>query len=111
MHGLGIDIVEVERIDERISKRILGENEMRLFKQIVNSEARRRFLAGRFAVKEALAKALSIRTFDFRSAEFLRSEDGAPVASEMTIEIAGNREVRASISHEKKYVVAVVLVL
>ncbi|HAA85089.1 MAG TPA: holo-[acyl-carrier-protein] synthase [Kosmotogaceae bacterium] len=111
MYGLGIDIVEVERIDERISRRILGENEKQIYEQIINNEARRRFLAGRFAVKEALAKALSIRTFDFRSAEFLRSEDGAPVPSETTIDIAGNREVRASISHEKKYVVAVVLVI
>ncbi len=111
MRGLGIDIVEVERIEERLAKRILGETEMQIYEQIVNPEARRRFLAGRFAAKEALAKALATRDFDFKKAEFLRLEDGAPVPSEKTIELAKNREVKVSISHEKKFAVAVVLIL
>jgi holo-[acyl-carrier protein] synthase len=60
--GLGTDIVEVARIEaalgrtgERFAERILTDSEMLRFQQTSHPE---RFLAKRFAAKEAAAKAL-----------------------------------------------------
>lgn len=60
--GLGTDIVEIARIEavikrsaDSLAKRILTENEFAQFQQQAQPA---RFLAKRFAVKEAAAKAL-----------------------------------------------------
>ncbi|MGJ8619870.1 MAG: holo-ACP synthase [Methylophilaceae bacterium] len=60
--GIGTDIVEVERIESSIKKfgddfalRILAESEMPSY---LSSHIKARFLAKRFAAKEAFSKAL-----------------------------------------------------
>lgn len=60
--GIGTDIVEVSRIEASITqfgddfaKRILAENELASYQQ---SRIKPRFLAKRFAAKEAFSKAL-----------------------------------------------------
>lgn len=62
IHGIGTDIVEVSRIEESLvrfgdafAERILTEQEWLSFSQ---SNTKARFLAKRFAAKEAFAKAL-----------------------------------------------------
>ncbi|HQR51014.1 MAG TPA: holo-ACP synthase [Methylophilaceae bacterium] len=62
IHGIGTDIVEVSRIEESLvrfgetfAQRILSEREWLDFEQ---SQIKARFLAKRFAAKEAFAKAL-----------------------------------------------------
>lgn len=62
IYGVGTDIVEVDRIESSIEKfgddfalRILAESEMASF---VSSHIKARFLAKRFAAKEAFSKAL-----------------------------------------------------
>ena len=66
--GIGTDIVEVSRIEDSLARfghafamRLLNEREMQEF-MLTNTQAR--FLAKRFAAKEAFAKALGtgIRT-------------------------------------------------
>lgn len=60
--GIGLDIVEVERIanlsirQERFSKRILTVNELKSYERLSNRR-KVEYLAGRFAAKEAYAKA------------------------------------------------------
>lgn len=64
--GIGTDIVRIERLaqglerhEERYAKRILGDGEYAEFTQLQGAESgRARFLAKRFAAKEAVAKAL-----------------------------------------------------
>ncbi|MGE0386893.1 MAG: holo-ACP synthase [Gammaproteobacteria bacterium] len=60
--GIGVDIVEVARIRSgfarfgmRLARRILAEEELALFERARNAE---KFLAMRFAAKEAASKAL-----------------------------------------------------
>ena len=60
--GIGTDVVEVSRIHDSIKKfgdtfarRILSDSE---FKSYLKSSTQSRFLAKRFAAKEAFAKAL-----------------------------------------------------
>lgn len=62
IHGIGTDIVEVSRIEDSLARfgdafaeRILTEQEWLAFSQ---SQTKARFLAKRFAAKEAFAKAL-----------------------------------------------------
>ena len=62
IYGIGTDIVEVARIEASINqfgddlaKRILAESE---FKSYMDSNIKPRFLAKRFAAKEAFSKAL-----------------------------------------------------
>lgn len=62
IYGIGTDIVEVSRIEdsldrfgESFAQRILSEREWQAFEQ---SQTKARFLAKRFAAKEAFAKAL-----------------------------------------------------
>jgi holo-[acyl-carrier protein] synthase len=62
IHGIGTDIVEVSRIEDALARfgeafaqRILTEREWLVFEQ---SQTQARFLAKRFAAKEAFAKAL-----------------------------------------------------
>ncbi len=62
IYGIGTDIVEVNRIDSSIEKfgddfaeRILAESEMASY---LTSHIKSRFLAKRFAAKEAFSKAL-----------------------------------------------------
>ena len=64
IYGIGTDIVEVSRIEESLARfgnafaeRILTEQEWLSFSQ---SRTKARFLAKRFAAKEAFAKALGI---------------------------------------------------
>ncbi|HEY0906076.1 MAG TPA: holo-ACP synthase [Methylophilus sp.] len=62
IYGIGADIVEVERIEasltqfgDSFAKRILAESE---WEEYVASKLKPRFLAKRFAAKEAFAKAI-----------------------------------------------------
>ncbi len=62
IHGIGTDIVEVSRIEESLARfgeafarRVLSEREWPGFEQ---SHTQARFLAKRFAAKEAFSKAL-----------------------------------------------------
>ncbi|MBK9131484.1 MAG: holo-ACP synthase [Gammaproteobacteria bacterium] len=62
IHGIGTDIVSVARMQanldrygDRFARRILGEHEYEQYQGIIHPA---RFLAKRFAVKEAVAKAL-----------------------------------------------------
>lgn len=84
--GLGTDIVEIARIEaviersgESLAKRILTESE---FKQYLQQAQPARFLAKRFAVKEAAAKALGtgIRNgLAFNQFEVSNDELGKPL--------------------------------
>ena len=54
--GIGIDIVEIARIELNIASKVLSKEEMSLFDDM-SLVRKREFLAGRFAIKEALYKA------------------------------------------------------
>ncbi len=116
MRSIGLDIVEVARIAADIEKygqrfidRILSDREKAL---LAERHDQVQFLAGRFAAKEAVVKAL--RPFlDDRPAwpmiQILRTEDGAPelvLPSEIE-NCLGGAKCMLSLSHEKHYAVAV----
>lgn len=113
--GIGIDIIELDRIErsikkkERIVERILTEEEQEYFYKLRSKRRRVEFLAGRFAAKEAFAKATGrgIGSLSFQHINVLPASNGAP-----DISVKGYEEVKIwlSISHSKKYAVAQVII-
>ncbi len=112
--GIGIDIVELERIrsilarSRKLPERILTPREKARFDEL--PPARQvEFLAGRFAAKEAYAKALGTgigRHLSFQDIEIATDAYGKP-------RIAAHRErevVHLSISHSRDYAVAQVVI-
>ena len=116
IHGSGIDIVSIVRIREisdshgpRFAEKILSENEI----AILPGNSPYQFLAGRFAAKEALFKALGGRLVRFSDIEVLNDADGKPYVGNIpllkaTIGIEADTPLRIhlSISHERDYAVA-----
>ena len=64
IHGVGIDLIEIDRIRDWYNKRpsmaqkILTDDEIEIFNNISLEDRKVEFLAGRFAVKEAFTKAM-----------------------------------------------------
>lgn len=118
--GLGTDIVELERIekaaarfDERFAARILHPEELELWRKTPQTT----FLAGRFAAKEALVKALGTGFSQgiWLSDILIRKEaNGKPTAllSGVALEkfrARGGDSIHVSISHDRHSAVAVVI--
>ena len=106
--GIGTDVVAIERItlEEAFVKRILTTEEQQLFFDITNTERRQDFLAGRFAAKEALMKALGtgIGRSSFQDFNIIPNEYGQPLCT-----IPGV-QVHLSISHDAGVAVAVAVI-
>lgn len=120
--GLGTDIVEVERIAEVVANH--GDNfSRRLFTSAELELAAVRnydpaFFAGRWAAKEACAKALGCgigAQCSFTDIEILNDRAGSPKltlsgAALATLEKLGGRSIHISISHERHYATATVII-
>jgi holo-[acyl-carrier protein] synthase len=121
IYGIGTDIVEVSRIEDSLARfgnafamRILSEREMQEFAQ---SHTQARFLAKRFAAKEAFAKALGtgIRApATFENIAIAHDDLGKPVldiapALQQCLDSKGIRYMHLSISDEKSLAAAFVV--
>lgn len=105
MMRIGTDIVQIDRIGETIARRILTEKETALFETLRLESRRKEWLAGRFAAKEAVIKAISTNEIVVgpRDVEVLPDADGRPVA---TCAKRPDLHLAVSIAHEKAYAVA-----
>ena len=116
--GIGVDIVEIARVDrlhekfgERFAQRILTADELIEYRRRKNSSA---FLAMRFAAKEAVAKACGTGIGDelgFHSMQIDNDAQGKPVlrfldAANPLVKRLQIRNSLISLSDEKHYVVA-----
>jgi holo-[acyl-carrier protein] synthase len=121
IYGIGTDIVEVERIEASLShfgdafaKRILSESEWESYAQ---SKLQARFLAKRFAAKEAFSKAFGtgIRgEVSFQNISVTHDELGKPLlvlspALQILVEAKNITQSHISISDEKNLAVAYVI--
>lgn len=118
--GLGTDIVEIARIEQanadsdRLAKRVLTEYEFELY---LNHSEPSRYLAKRWAAKEAAAKALGIgigRGISFQHFEITNDPLGAPklkllLAAKEAADNKGVTSALLSISDEQSYAMATVV--
>ena len=117
--GLGIDIIEVARIEasherfgERFLNRILHPNEIRY---CLSHKAPGPFLAARFAAKEAISKAFGTgigAQLGWHDMEVGRRESGEPFvilhgAGQELLQTRGARAVLISLSHTQAHAAAV----
>ena len=110
--GIGIDIIELHRIFEIISRkgklvdRILTANEKKVFDDL--SKTRKvEFLAGRFAAKEAFSKAIGTgigKELSFQDIEIETDSFGKPFFKKPEV------QAHLSISHSRDYAVAQVVI-
>lgn len=98
--GVGVDIVEINRIELKIAQRILSIDELKLFNNM-NDTRKKEFLAGRFAIKEALFKA-GIKD-SFSSLNIKYNDDNS-------IYIDNYTNIKVSISHEREYAIGFAIV-
>ncbi len=113
----GIDILEIERLST-LSLAIRDRFLNRVFtpREIAEAQGNWETLAGRFAVKEAVAKALGtgIGAVGWKSIEVQRGANGEPLLNlvEKAAEVARDQGLQTwsvSISHSKGLAVAVVV--
>jgi holo-[acyl-carrier protein] synthase len=118
--GIGTDIVRVERMEqilhrrgERFARRILTERE---YGDLQKANAPARFLAKRFAAKEAAAKAMGTgfrQGLQFRHIGVGHDNHGRPLlefngyATEF-LRVRGIRSAHLSLADEQEYAVAFV---
>ncbi|MBR7139148.1 MAG: holo-ACP synthase [Lentisphaeria bacterium] len=120
--GLGIDIVEtarirqvIERHGEQFLNRVYTPAEQAIGK--IRASAHH-FYAGRWAAKEAAAKALGCgigSECSFNEIEVVDSPIGVPSlvfsgSAARTAAALGAKNVRVSITHEREYAAAVVII-
>ena len=114
--GVGIDIVEVERIKkihqkygEKFARKILSNNELKNF---LKDKNKIHFLAKRFAAKEAVGKALGVGIKNgsiLKNIEIKNDINGKPFVNINDIEklnMTEKKEIHISLSDEKKFAVA-----
>lgn len=119
--GVGIDIVEIQRIKEtysrygeRFARKILSNSELRNFYKNKNKIS---FLAKRFAAKEAVGKALGVGIKNgsiLKNIEIKNDLNGKPFVNINNIKklnMAEKKEIHISLSDEKKYAVANALII
>jgi len=117
MHYLGLDMVEISRIEKAITRwgmrflyRVYTETEIRYCRNRVPE------LAVRFAAKEATMKALGtgVRGVSWREIEILTNQDGAPSlclygrARSRSDEL-DLKDLAVSLSHSREYAIASVV--
>src|SRR5690349_11256639 len=119
--GIGIDIIEVERIrssferfGERFLNRILHPGEI---SYCLSHRAPAPFLAARFAAKEAISKAFGTgigTQLGWQDMEIGRKESGEPFVilhgpGRKLLESRGGRAVLVSLSHTQAHATAVAI--
>ena len=111
--GIGIDLIELNRIKKAVernssfSERILTESELVEYR-LLNGNRSVEFLAGRFAAKEAYAKArgTGIGKLSWHDIAVKKTPGGAPY-----IETSNEDEqIHISISHTRQHAVAQIII-
>lgn len=126
IYGIGTDIIQISRIEaalerhgDRFAEKILGPEELEKYQRRKAKVAARgiRFLATRFAAKEAFSKAIGIgmhMPMTWRAMQTLNAPSGKPVAvtSGVLREFMDKNGLTAqvSITDETEYAVAFVIV-
>ncbi len=120
IYGIGIDIVKVDRIkkwlqDKNMVQRFFNPAEMNSCGSI---QASAEHYAARFAAKEAFGKAIGTGLAEFKLQDvFVKNDEfGKPElilqneAAELLKKKCGNAKIHISLSHEKEYAVAYLII-
>ncbi|MBD8006761.1 holo-ACP synthase [Bacillus norwichensis] len=113
--GMGLDLVEIERIEKlrgrqvRFAERVLAARELQQY-ETLPERRKTEFLAGRFASKEAFAKAVGTgigAQLSFQDIEIAADERGKP---HIVRPMDQGKRIHLSITHTKAYAAAQVII-
>lgn len=114
--GIGTDIIEIHRIEKALENREAFLKKLFTKNEIENFERRKfrpEFIAGKFAAKEAVAKALGtgFREFQFKDIIVENNTLGKPIVSlkgkaELIASRNGDYRIHLSISHSCTHAIA-----
>ena len=113
MTGVGIDLLEIERLEHALARRPRLAERLFTDAELAYAAARARpaqHLAARFCAKEAVAKALGLEGWAFRDVEVVAT--GAAPAVRLTgapAERAGGRDLSVSLTHTRTVAGAVAI--
>lgn len=119
IHGIGCDILHIQRIDKIIEyhnkkflDRILTKSEIK--NAPTHQENLIRFVAKRFSAKEAFSKALGHGigdNFGFQDIEILNHKNGKPFVNLLSEKLINDKiRTHISLSDEKEYVISYVVI-
>lgn len=115
MRDIGVDIVEIARVRAAVERHGDGFRR-RVYTAVEWQQCGRSFpsLAGRFAAKEAVMKALGVGGMAFRDIEIVRTSSGKPEVRltgrmQRRAERLGVTRIAVSISHSRDNAVATAL--
>ncbi|AOX44038.1 holo-[acyl-carrier-protein] synthase [Spiroplasma sp. NBRC 100390] len=106
--NVGIDIIQNKRIkpSAELSQKLLSAIELKEYETLFDKERQRQFLAGRWAAKEALIKALEIKLILNEVTIKLKDDNKLHVEG---ITLEENDIVHVSLSHERDYSVGIAI--
>lgn len=120
IYGIGTDITEVKRFqkwikDPQMIERFFNQHEI---KETGTDSFKCQHYAARFAAKEAFSKALGtgISGFNLKDVYIKNNQDGKPLlivensAEKLLKEKCGECSLHVSLSHEKEYATAFVII-
>jgi holo-[acyl-carrier protein] synthase len=98
--GIGCDIVEIARLKDELKQKILSVPELEVYGRFTSDTRKQEFLAGRFAIKEAIIKALG--PVSMPELIILDDEAGKP---HLSCARFNELKIHISLSHERVYAV------
>lgn len=101
--GIGVDLVNITRLNEKLANRFLTSKELTLYNNL-NGHRKLEFLGGRIAAKEAIFKALPDNDLHFSELEVLYDENYKPICQYK------NYIIHVSITHEDNKAIAFAIV-
>lgn len=113
--GIGTDIIEIDRIENAVKRtngfvnKLFTKNEIEMFE---SKGFKSEVVAGNFAAKEAISKAIGtgFRGFGLKDIEVLRDELGKPIVNlsnkVYTVMKRKNINIHLSISHSRNNAIA-----
>ena len=108
MKGIGIDVVNVKKLSDKVANKILSKKELAEFNSYLKDNKKRamEFLGGRLAGKEAYLKAVGVGSYEgvpLPDLSIYKDENGVP-------KFKGMDNVRVTVSHDNGVAVAFVVI-
>lgn len=101
--GIGVDLVDITRLNEKLAQRFLTIKELELFNNL-NGSRKLEFFGGRIAAKEAIFKALPDNNLHFSEIEVLYDKNYKPICKYK------DYLIHVSITHEDNKAIAFAIV-